>query len=84
MLGSKRAVFFAKTLLLFPSSKHLLIYKMSLRRRHEPSVVSVAREYRDVNNQQARCYWDYESFSVEWSVPFDYEIVRKIGRGKIF
>jgi len=55
---------------------------MSLRRRHQPSVVSVAREYCDVNNHQPRSYWDYESLSIDWSTPFDYEIIRKIGRGK--
>merc|ERR1712228_644993 len=47
-----------------------------------PSVVSVAREYCDVNNHQPRSYWDYESLSIDWSTPFDYEIIRKIGRGK--
>jgi len=55
---------------------------MSLRRRHQPSVVSVAREYCDVNNHQPRSYWDYESLTIDWSTPFDYEIIRKIGRGK--
>eukprot|EP00483_Globobulimina_turgida_P005966 UN05976 len=55
---------------------------MSLRRRHQPSVVSVAREYCDINNHQPRSYWDYESLSIDWSTPFDYEIIRKIGRGK--
>jgi casein kinase II subunit alpha len=55
---------------------------MSLRRRHQPSVVSIAREYCDVNNHQPRSYWDYESLSIDWSTPFDYEIIRKIGRGK--
>jgi len=55
---------------------------MSMRRRHQPSVVSIAREYCDVNNHQPRSYWDYESLSIDWSTPFDYEIIRKIGRGK--
>lgn len=53
-----------------------------MRRRHQPSVVSIAREYCDVNNHQPRSYWDYESLSIDWSTPFDYEIIRKIGRGK--
>jgi len=44
--------------------------------------VSIAREYCDVNNHQPRSYWDYESLSIDWSTPFDYEIIRKIGRGK--
>eukprot|EP00485_Elphidium_margaritaceum_P010669 CAMPEP_0202685494 /NCGR_PEP_ID=MMETSP1385-20130828/1276_1 /ASSEMBLY_ACC=CAM_ASM_000861 /TAXON_ID=933848 /ORGANISM="Elphidium margaritaceum" /LENGTH=438 /DNA_ID=CAMNT_0049339855 /DNA_START=193 /DNA_END=1509 /DNA_ORIENTATION=+ len=42
----------------------------------------MAREYCDVNNHQPRSYWDYESLSIDWSTPFDYEIIRKIGRGK--
>lgn len=52
------------------------------RRRHKPSVTSIAREYADVNATRPRSYWDYEAFEIEWSGQDDYEVVRKIGRGK--
>jgi casein kinase II subunit alpha len=41
------------------------------------------RVYADVNQQKTREYWDYEAFDIPWSTCVDdYEIVRKIGRGK--
>lgn len=40
------------------------------------------RYYADVNSKRSRDYWDYESLSVNWGNQDDYEIVRKIGRGK--
>lgn len=43
---------------------------------------SVARVYADVNAHQPRDYWDYESFSATWGDQENYEIVRKVGRGK--
>lgn len=51
-------------------------------RRHQPSVISTAREYADVNQKKPRSYWDYESLEIEWSGQEDYEVIRKIGRGK--
>jgi len=38
--------------------------------------------YAEVNSKRPREYWDYESLSVNWGNQEDYEIVRKIGRGK--
>jgi casein kinase II subunit alpha len=43
---------------------------------------SLARVYSDVNVQRPREYWDYESLTVQWGDQEDYEVVRKVGRGK--
>uniref|UniRef100_A0A674MNG7 non-specific serine/threonine protein kinase n=1 Tax=Takifugu rubripes TaxID=31033 RepID=A0A674MNG7_TAKRU len=45
-------------------------------------VSSRARVYPDVNTQRPREYWDYESHVVEWGNQDDYQLVRKLGRGK--
>lgn len=45
-------------------------------------VTSVARVYADVNVHKPREYWDYEALTVTWGEQDDYEVVRKIGRGK--
>nr|XP_028962677.1 casein kinase II subunit alpha-2-like isoform X1 [Malus domestica]XP_028962678.1 casein kinase II subunit alpha-2-like isoform X1 [Malus domestica] len=44
--------------------------------------MSRARVYADVNVQRPRDYWDYESVTLQWGEQDDYEVVRKIGRGK--
>ncbi|CAI9763049.1 unnamed protein product [Fraxinus pennsylvanica] len=44
--------------------------------------MSQARIYADVNVRRPRDYWDYESFTVQWGDQEDYEVVRKVGRGK--
>mmetsp|Transcript_10038 Transcript_10038/g.13983 ORF Transcript_10038/g.13983 Transcript_10038/m.13983 type:complete len:363 (-) Transcript_10038:212-1300(-) len=45
--------------------------------------MSVAKgEYKDVNSKKSREYWDYESHKITWGTPDNYEVVRKIGRGK--
>ena len=43
---------------------------------------SQSRVYADVNAHKPREYWDYESHVVEWGNQDDYQIVRKLGRGK--
>jgi len=44
---------------------------------------NVSRVYSDVNKERPREYWDYEAFAIQWGSSIDdYEIVRKIGRGK--
>merc|ERR1719214_114383 len=40
------------------------------------------RLYSDVNVHRTREYWDYEILTVNWGCQDDYEVVRKIGRGK--
>eukprot|EP01040_Poterioochromonas_malhamensis_P000163 gene163-169_t len=44
--------------------------------------MSIARVYADVNSTRPPSYWDYENISVDWGDQDDYEVVRKIGRGK--
>ncbi|OAY67755.1 Casein kinase II subunit alpha [Ananas comosus] len=44
--------------------------------------MSKARVYADVNVQRSKEYWDYESLTVQWGDQDDYEVVRKVGRGK--
>lgn len=43
---------------------------------------SRARVYTDVNSHRQRDYWDYESHAVNWGQQDDYQLVRKLGRGK--
>ena len=43
---------------------------------------SISRVYSDVNTHKPREYWDYESHVVEWGNQDDYQVVRKLGRGK--
>jgi len=43
---------------------------------------SRARVYADVNSHRPREYWDYEAHVVEWGNQDDYQLVRKLGRGK--
>uniref|UniRef100_A0AAY4CGI4 non-specific serine/threonine protein kinase n=1 Tax=Denticeps clupeoides TaxID=299321 RepID=A0AAY4CGI4_9TELE len=45
-------------------------------------VPSRSRVYPDVNTLRPREYWDYESHVVEWGNQDDYQLVRKLGRGK--
>uniref|UniRef100_A0A8C4QBS7 non-specific serine/threonine protein kinase n=1 Tax=Eptatretus burgeri TaxID=7764 RepID=A0A8C4QBS7_EPTBU len=45
-------------------------------------VSSRSRVYTDVNTHRPREYWDYESHVVEWGNQDDYQLVRKLGRGK--
>ncbi|KAK7459865.1 casein kinase II subunit alpha [Colletotrichum acutatum] len=42
----------------------------------------MARVYADVNQNMPRSYWDYDSANISWGVLENYEVVRKIGRGK--
>ena len=41
-----------------------------------------SRVYADVNVHRPREYWDYEALTVNWGDQEDYEVIRKIGRGK--
>ncbi|KAL7052910.1 hypothetical protein AAHC03_026391 [Spirometra sp. Aus1] len=45
-------------------------------------VPSKARVYADVNLNRPQEYWDYENYTVNWGDQEDYQIVRKLGRGK--
>ncbi|KAK4790312.1 hypothetical protein SAY86_017616 [Trapa natans] len=46
------------------------------------TAMSKARVYADVNAIRPTEYWDYESLTVQWGNQDDYEVVRKVGRGK--
>lgn len=41
-----------------------------------------SRVYADANTRRPREYWDYDSFSIEFSSQQNYDLVRKLGRGK--
>jgi casein kinase II subunit alpha len=43
---------------------------------------SVARVYADYNTNMPNSYWDYDNVTINWGQLTNYEIVRKIGRGK--
>jgi len=43
---------------------------------------SRATVYADVNQHRPREYWNYDTLSIPWADTDDYEIVRKVGRGK--
>ncbi|KAL4343795.1 hypothetical protein AHAS_Ahas11G0114100 [Arachis hypogaea] len=47
-----------------------------------PGASSKARVYADVNVVRPKEYWDYETLNVQWGEQDDYEVVRKVGRGK--
>ncbi|XP_071915465.1 casein kinase II subunit alpha-2-like isoform X2 [Coffea arabica] len=46
------------------------------------AIMSKSRVYADINVLRPREYWDYESLTVQWGDQDDYEVVRKVGRGK--
>lgn len=43
---------------------------------------NLPRLYADANVSRPREYWDYETLSVNWGCQDNYEVLRKIGRGK--
>jgi casein kinase II subunit alpha len=43
---------------------------------------SIAREYANVNPSMPKSYWDYDNLTLEWSPQENYEIIKKVGRGK--
>uniref|UniRef100_A0A8C6TID7 non-specific serine/threonine protein kinase n=1 Tax=Neogobius melanostomus TaxID=47308 RepID=A0A8C6TID7_9GOBI len=43
---------------------------------------SKARVYTDVNTHKNREYWDYDAYTPNWSNQDNYQLVRKLGRGK--
>lgn len=50
--------------------------------RAKGGVQSKARVYADVNARRPDDYWDYESLTLQWGEQDNYEVVRKVGRGK--
>ncbi|KNC98374.1 CMGC/CK2 protein kinase [Spizellomyces punctatus DAOM BR117] len=43
---------------------------------------SIARVHANACAERPREYWDYDNFQIQWSGQDNYEIVRKVGRGK--
>jgi casein kinase II subunit alpha len=52
------------------------------RRRTRKGPPSEARVYANVNAERPPSYSDYENSTIQWRAQDDYEVVRKIGRGK--
>ncbi|VDN00799.1 unnamed protein product [Thelazia callipaeda] len=50
--------------------------------RRSMPISSRAGVYAEVNQQKPREYWDYEFHMIEWGDINEYELVRKLGRGK--
>ncbi|KAH8733023.1 kinase-like domain-containing protein [Phaeosphaeriaceae sp. PMI808] len=63
-----------------PPAHQLFSPRMAL--NNTTGATSVARVYPDVNANMPRSYWDYDSVNISWGVLENYEVVRKIGRGK--
>jgi casein kinase II subunit alpha len=45
-------------------------------------IMSRARVYADANSKRPKSYWDYENLTLQWGDQDNYEVVRKVGRGK--
>lgn len=46
------------------------------------SVTSVSKVYADVLSTKPQSYWDYENINIKWNAQENYEIIKKLGRGK--
>lgn len=44
---------------------------------------SEARVYPNVNDSFGKAWWDYDGLMVSWGLQDNYEVVRKVGRGKV-
>eukprot|EP01016_Furgasonia_blochmanni_P034334 TRINITY_DN368_c0_g1_i1.p2 TRINITY_DN368_c0_g1~~TRINITY_DN368_c0_g1_i1.p2 ORF type:complete len:395 (-),score=116.13 TRINITY_DN368_c0_g1_i1:218-1402(-) len=47
-----------------------------------PTAMNLPRLYADVNKSKPQEYWDYENYENPWGNQDDYEVIKKIGRGK--
>lgn len=45
-------------------------------------IPSRARVYADVNTHKPKDYWEYDNYNVQWGDQDNYQLVRKLGRGK--
>jgi len=52
------------------------------RRARKMVTPSSARIYADVNSHRPREYWEYEEFTITWGNQANYELIKKLGRGK--
>lgn len=44
--------------------------------------MSIAKRYAHVNDSQPKEYWDYDALLLTWNSQDNYEIIKKVGRGK--
>lgn len=65
-----------------PSAILLTIRFNSFSSHSRMPLPSRSRVYPDVNINRPREYWDYEIHTVEWSNQDNYQLVKKLGRGK--
>lgn len=72
------------TVLHTPLNTHFCAKMSSMQRARKRTrkCSSRARVYTDVNVNRSKAWWDYENYEIEWDTQEEYEIVRKIGRGK--
>jgi casein kinase II subunit alpha len=60
----------------FKKSKNLKFFQIKMESQQRIS------EYAEVNNQMPKEYWDYDALEMSWNLQDNYEITRKLGRGK--
>lgn len=46
------------------------------------TVSSISKVYAEVLSTKPQVYWDYENIKIEWNEQDNYEIIKKLGRGK--
>ena len=63
------------------SAKLSKLTNYSLQSMAKPVIV-LPKEYANINSKRPRSYWDYEKFEIQWNLPYNYEVKKKIGRGK--
>lgn len=51
-------------------------------RRSPNGETSVSRVYREANTKEPSEYWEYENLAISWGTQDNYEVIRKVGRGK--
>jgi hypothetical protein len=62
--------------------EEMSVWGSSVRHRRQRRLRSRARVYADVNQHRPTEYWNYETLKVNWGNQDDYEVIRKVGRGK--
>ena len=64
-------------------SKNILnISKRSIQSITNQPVVILPKQFANINTNRPRSYWDYENFEIKYNSPYNYEVSKKIGRGK--
>ena len=69
---------FADTL----NTTDLRVTRSAALRQSNMDGMSRSRIYPDVNVHRPAEYWDYENLTINWGDQEDYEVIKKIGRGK--